>query len=198
MLPPKSSIRLCSVARHRPKTLKARPDCRDDLVTKLRHGEDDRHAHDDSDEDRRHEATVGRAEMELARVQGLADEGKADQQQHRLDDRLRGVIERCRGHRLRGRCPHPLKEAEVDPDPPGGAGHGQVDELDRGLQEDAGEQRERSRDRSTYRHPRADEAGLCEKQRDHDPGRIGLLQLLDRSCRTRSRPAWRSAGTRRR
>ena len=71
------------------------------------------------------------------------DEREREQEQRRLHDRLGSVVDRARGDCLRRSARPPLQEAQVHPDPAGRARHGQVDELDRRLQHDAGQKRER-------------------------------------------------------
>ena len=93
----------------------------------------------------------GPAPFELARVDVHTDERKDEQEERRLDDRVRDVVDRPACDRLGAGCSHSLQTAQVGRDATRRARHGQVDELERRLKHDAGQEREWCRDPSSHR-----------------------------------------------
>jgi hypothetical protein len=100
---------------------------------------------------------LGPTPWNLLGLQVDVHERNHEQEQRHLHDRLRRIVHRAGRHRLRQRSPQSLKEAEVHPYAARGARHGQVDELDRRLQHDAGEERQRGHDGAADRDAGGDE-----------------------------------------
>jgi hypothetical protein len=139
----------------------------------LRHGEDHHDGDDEGNGERLEEALI-RAEVELAGIDVDGHEWEHEQEERDLNDRLGQVVDGSCGERLRTGYAHALHESQVHADPTCRARNGQVDELDRRVENDARQQGKRCRHRSPNRDPGADERALGEDQREHHPGDVGL------------------------
>ena len=113
----------------------------------------------------------GPASRELARVRcRRSTSGNARRKQRGLDDRVRTRRPRRPPRdRLARRRAHPLEKAQVHPDPARRAGHGQVDELDRRLEHDAGRSGSGVSTAPRTEMPGADERRLREDAAPRSP-----------------------------
>ena len=189
-LPPKSSMRLRRSRATLQRLVSAAADRRHDLGPQLRHREDDH----DADHERRSDcrrAAAGRVPAPGTGSYRSSTSTKGSAMSRSAtwtmvsDTSSTAPAASASG----GGHSHPLQEAEVHPDTAGRARHGQVDELDRRLQHDAREQRQRRQHGSADRDPGADERELREDQRDDDPGEVCARAARRRSCRSRCRRA---------
>ena len=80
---------------------------------------------------------------EICLVSSLKRTNGSSRDEHDLDDRVGEAVDRARGDGLTGRRAEPLQEPDAERDASRRSRHGQVEELDRGLEHDAGQQRQR-------------------------------------------------------
>ena len=127
--------------------------------------------------------------LELARVDRDVRRTGARAGRAHLDDRLGDAVDGAGGDRLLGRSAHPLEEADVDRDPARRARDGQVDELDRRLEDDARQERRAASATAPRNEIPGTKVSWARMSADATQARFAPGAARRRSCRSRSRRA---------